>query len=314
MVGSNWLLVSYEPEKEQALFEWALQQCKDHDIHLNILVVLPDLSYEVFKWFEMHDYRGIQQQQTERETQKRQAWIGLAKEEGVSFSLKIKFGRLFYESIVYAMQRKAELVVKLADDMHDQQGFLFKSDDWHLLRKSPFPLLLYRNSSNLPFNQVMASIDVNVEVQPYQPSLLNQTLLSWAEHLHPDCSLNVVHAWQAQMENLVRHWDTDLTERQLIELSEHLYLHHKKALAVELESFGVNVSDCRLYLCKGEPVEAIAQVIENNEVDLLILGTLARGGVPGLLIGNTAEELLERVNCSVLAIKPQNFESPITLD
>lgn len=311
MTDSNWLMVSYEPAKESALFEWALQQCKKQNYHLDLLVVLPDLSFEVFKWFEMHNQQDIQQQQIERETKKRQDWMQRANEHGVSCSLNIRFGKLFYEAIVFGMQRQADWLIKLADDIEDQQGFLFKSDDWHLLRKSPLPILLYRHNTPLPFTKVMASIDVDIETDPYEPTELNQSLLARAQQLQPDNALHIVHAWQAQIEKLARHWSNDLSSQQLNELSEHLYFHHKKALNIELEKFDADPSEARLYLCEGEPVEAIAATVEKQNVDLLVLGTLARAGIPGLLIGNTAEDLLERVNCSVLAIKPKTFKTPI---
>ena len=48
--------------------------------------------------------------------------------------------------------------------------------------------------------------------------------------------------------------------------------------------------------------------------DLVVLGSVSRGGIAGLLIGNTAEKVLERVECSVLTVKPDGFKTPVTLD
>jgi len=45
----------------------------------------------------------------------------------------------------------------------------------------------------------------------------------------------------------------------------------------------------------------------------VVMGTVARTGVPGFIMGNTAETILNHINCSVLAIKPQGFVTPITL-
>lgn len=39
---------------------------------------------------------------------------------------------------------------------------------------------------------------------------------------------------------------------------------------------------------------------------------MGRTGVPGLFIGNTAESVLHQVDCSVLALKPPGFVSPVT--
>ena len=58
----------------------------------------------------------------------------------------------------------------------------------------------------------------------------------------------------------------------------------------------------------------IADAIEEHDVDLLVMGTIARGGIPGFLLGNTAERLFSQINCSVLAIKPDDFVSPVTLE
>jgi universal stress protein E len=44
-----------------------------------------------------------------------------------------------------------------------------------------------------------------------------------------------------------------------------------------------------------------------------VMGTLGRAGIGGILIGNTAETILNRIDCSVMAIKPRGFVTPVTL-
>jgi nucleotide-binding universal stress UspA family protein len=41
------------------------------------------------------------------------------------------------------------------------------------------------------------------------------------------------------------------------------------------------------------------------------MGTVCRTGIPGLIIGNTAERVLDVVDCSVLTVKPEGFVSPV---
>jgi nucleotide-binding universal stress UspA family protein len=69
-----------------------------------------------------------------------------------------------------------------------------------------------------------------------------------------------------------------------------------------------------VHLLKGDPAEVIAEFAKAGGVDLIVMGTVARTGIGGLLIGNTAESTLQRVDCSVLAVKPDGFVSPVTLD
>jgi universal stress protein E len=49
-------------------------------------------------------------------------------------------------------------------------------------------------------------------------------------------------------------------------------------------------------------------------IDLVVMGTVARAGIAGMLIGNTAERVLRKLPCSVLTVKPDGFVSPVRLD
>ncbi|MGE3600210.1 MAG: universal stress protein, partial [Dehalococcoidia bacterium] len=49
-------------------------------------------------------------------------------------------------------------------------------------------------------------------------------------------------------------------------------------------------------------------------IDLVVMGTVARAGIAGMLLGNTAERILRKLPCSVLTVKPDGFTSPVRLD
>ena len=46
---------------------------------------------------------------------------------------------------------------------------------------------------------------------------------------------------------------------------------------------------------------------------MVVMGTLSRSGPAGVLIGNTAEKVLARIDCSVLAVKPEAFITPVRI-
>jgi nucleotide-binding universal stress UspA family protein len=56
---------------------------------------------------------------------------------------------------------------------------------------------------------------------------------------------------------------------------------------------------------------AILKFIDDHQIDLLLMGTVARGGLEGASIGNTSERLVTQVPCSMLVVKPADFKSPI---
>lgn len=68
------------------------------------------------------------------------------------------------------------------------------------------------------------------------------------------------------------------------------------------------------HLIKGPPRNEVPGLAKSLQVDLVVMGTVARTGVPGFLIGNTAEAMPGQIDCPVLAVKPAGFVTPVTLD
>ena len=57
----------------------------------------------------------------------------------------------------------------------------------------------------------------------------------------------------------------------------------------------------------GAPDKQILRIIEENDIDVVIMGTKTRSGIGGIFVGNTTERLLPQIPCSLLAVKPADF-------
>jgi nucleotide-binding universal stress UspA family protein len=68
------------------------------------------------------------------------------------------------------------------------------------------------------------------------------------------------------------------------------------------------------HILKGEPDRLIPEMSEKLAADVVVMGTVARTGLDGVLIGNTAENVLQQIGRSVLAVKPEGFVSPVRLE
>ena len=64
---------------------------------------------------------------------------------------------------------------------------------------------------------------------------------------------------------------------------------------------------------KGPAGIVVPAFVAKHEVDPLVMGTVARTGLAGVVMGNTAEQVLDMVDCSVVAIKPSGFVSPLAV-
>jgi len=66
-----------------------------------------------------------------------------------------------------------------------------------------------------------------------------------------------------------------------------------------------------VHLRHAPPAEAIRSAADEVKADLLVMGTVCRTGIAGFLIGNTAETVIPDASCSLLALKPEGFVSPV---
>ena len=181
----------------------------------------------------------------------------------------------------------------------------------HLLRKSPVPVWVETPRGD-------PSPDVAVAVGPFGPSEepLNERLIQMAGSLTAirQGTLHIVHAWRLEGETLLRRGRIRQPTEYVDELVETAHLEASggiKQLAERAETYGIPYE---LHLEKGRPTQVIPTTIATIRPGVVVLGTLARTGLRGMFIGNTAEAVLGTVEASVLAAKPDNFVSPIPPD
>ncbi|MGF1618787.1 MAG: universal stress protein [Acidimicrobiia bacterium] len=65
-------------------------------------------------------------------------------------------------------------------------------------------------------------------------------------------------------------------------------------------------------LVKGVPGQMLPQLADRLKINLIVMGTVARRGLSGLIMGNTAETMMRSVRCSILTVKPEGFVSPVS--
>lgn len=311
---THLLLVSKSVEHEQALFDWTLNLAQNQGAKVSVLRVLPEMDQGVFSWFDELIPEEVKARQKQAVLAEFEGWYTQAKAAGVTLEIQVEFGKLFYRAIQYVLNQSVDWLIKQTDEAsHTLTAHIFDSHDLHLLRKCPCPVLLHKHGTSLPFQKVMACIDVNLDADLTKPDVFNQTILKTALKVveQDGANLEVLHAWQADTENWVRYWNTDLPEKALFQFREGVRNQHLKAVEVEIEALNAPQITMEPVLPKGEAAKVIPPIVALHQVDLLVMGTLGRDGLPGMIIGNTSESILEQVNCSVLALKPSHFVSPV---
>ena len=182
----------------------------------------------------------------------------------------------------------------------------------HLLRKCPVPVWVDAAGEH-------SSPDVAVAVGPLNDGIsgdsLAVTLLEIATSLaaRRGGTLHVIHAWRLDGESLLRSGRRGPPAAQIDAMVAEEYQIAQMGLKRLLEftpDFDVPIE---LHVDKGEPGDVVQRVLELHKPGVVVMGTLARAGLKGVFMGNTAERVLGTIDGSVLAVKPRGFETPVAV-
>ncbi|MBU1193152.1 MAG: universal stress protein [Gammaproteobacteria bacterium] len=238
---------------------------------------------------------------------------------------KVLQGTPFLEIIRAVLRDGHDLVIK-APETGDWLDRLIGSDDMHLLRKCPCPVWLIKPQTPKAHRRILAAVDVHDIYPPAELEsrrVLNQQVLEIAISLAlaDFAELHIVHVWDAIGESAMRGVFMSATEQQI-----KSYVEQNRLRSEECLDRLINEMTCALgeetmgylkphkHLVKGQARKEIPVIAKQIDADLVVMGTVARTGLPGFIMGNTAESILNQINCSVFAIKPPDFITPVTLE
>jgi nucleotide-binding universal stress UspA family protein len=224
---------------------------------------------------------------------------------GLGVRTRVAWGRPFEVIIREALRHPTQLVMKTAHAERHGEAPLFGSTARHLFRKCPVPVWVVKPRRARRIRRVLAAIDP-VEPTPDEVDLNPEILQAALDIASSEgAELHVCHAFWSLTEHV-------LPKESQPAVSE-FRARAREAMARLLSPFELSVDDPRVHILDGDAGQVIPGFATKERIDLLVMGTIARAGVPGLLIGNTAERILQAVDCSVLAIKPRDFVSPVRL-
>ena len=173
---------------------------------------------------------------------------------------------------------------------------LLTPEDWKLLRYCPSPVLLAKTAQSWEHGVILAAVDVgnnDPEHMALHTSIVDHGFRI-ASMAHAE--LHVVSAHPAPMlatVDAVYPLDTEL---------EQTYRAECKVFQQQCE-----IDDSRLHIEEGPADVIIPRVAKNLDAVVTVMGTVARTGFSGALIGNTAEVVIDKLESDILVLKPDDI-------
>ncbi|MEO1723781.1 MAG: universal stress protein [Pseudomonadota bacterium] len=231
----------------------------------------------------------------------------------------VSVGKAYLEVIRRVAAADCDLVVKKAEPLSGVGRLLFASDDQHLLRKCPCPVWLQTTTAPKRPRRVLAAVDLDLSdaEEPQTLADLNRRVIAAACMIAraPGAEVFVLHAWDAIGEGMIAAFAGGRDAR--ISADEYV----GEILNARQEAMDRFLGQVRREfdprfrfvprLARGSPETVIHAQRMEIAADAVVMGTVARTGLSGVFIGNTAENIINCLDCSVLAVKPAGFASPL---
>lgn len=294
---------------DQALAGAAKLAC-GNGAHLTIVDVIPEPEGAA-TWEKEHglDLVGILKEQYRTKLEKLAETLDIPHDH---VKTQILVGIPFVAIIRTVITQQYDLLIKSAQRNQGPWDQIFGSSDMHLMRKCPCPVWIDRERTVRPYGRILAAVDPSAGQSIELAEKIMQLATSLAAN--ESAQLDVVHCWQADGETMMKSGFGKVPEEKRIAYVESVKSEHAAEFSQLITPFDLNLDSENVHMIKGIAAKKVYELSKEIQADLIIIGTVGRTGIPGFFIGNTAENILQSTQCSVMAVKPEGFVSPVSVE
>ncbi|MCL1074596.1 universal stress protein [Shewanella dokdonensis] len=252
----------------------------------NMLGKTPEIFAYCYEYFSGDPiiYEEVKQQLLQHKQQ--QLMERLQQLEAGDVPVHVVWCKYLYEhACEYAANEGFDLVVK---GIHPSEHML--PTDWQLLRTTKVPVMLLTQNPLQRGNSVLMALDLDTDNLHKQQ--LNRQVLQHAKTLAAATRGKLHLAYILRVPRLIR----DLEVLNIQQLVKNAYRRHQQLLTE------IGLPKEQIHILSGEPDLCLYQLACRLKSDYLVMGARQRQGLMGWMLGNTAEQILQRSRSNVLVI------------
>ncbi len=296
----------FSPHAEAA-FRQAVYLARQSGAKITLLHTLPDLrqlvesaSYQAKVDFMYGERSLFHREVTQASEAKLHAMVTGAEAADLEIRVMTTLGTPAIEITHEVQKSGCDLVLTGTRGMAAWRQIFVGSTAKRLIRTCPTSLWIVKHEQQIPPKVVLAATDFSEVSREAVLEAFWIAKQSAAEfHL-----LHVIDI-QDVPEEILAGISGQLSVREQVNQEAKHRLDHF------IDSLHVDPGLIRSHLSLGTPWQEIKQLAKHRQADLIAIGTIGRSGIQGLLLGNTAEKVLDHCDCSILTVKPVGFVSPI---
>ncbi|CAH0539867.1 universal stress protein UspE [Vibrio marisflavi] len=307
-IYNNILVVADINHDEQPALARAMQLASKSQSrsHITFFLSIYDFSYDMTSMLSIDERdamrRGVIHQ--------REQWMTKISEDytndSVDFEVKVVWHNRPYEAIIAQVFSGNHDIIIKGTRKHDVlESVIFTPTDWHLLRKSPTPVLLVKNQHWPENSSVLAAVHVASESEAHIG--LNDRMVELLQDISTrlEAKPYLVNSYPVTPANIT----IELPEFDPTTYTDAVRAHHLMSMKALRQKHSMDEE--QTVVGQGLPEDVIPEAVNDLNAAMVILGTTGRTGLSAVFIGNTAEHVIDKIDCDVLALKPEGFVSPL---
>ena len=299
------IIAVIDPTKDdQNALARSIDLAKKSGASITAFMTVYDFSYEMTTMLSGDEREAMRQ----AVLKDRELWLKelISPYQNINIDTQVIWHNRPYEAIINTViNDKYDLVIKGTHQHGTLKAVIFTPTDWHILRKCPCPVLLVKDHEWPANGNIIAALNVGSDEDEHQS--LNKKITEEAQCLADLIGSNVhlVNSFPGTPVNIA----IEIPEFNASEYNSTMLNHHQKAMNTHAEQFGIPTENT--HVIEGLPQDVIETIANDLDAELVVLGTIGRTGLSATFIGNTAEHVIDKLNCDVLALKPKGYISPL---
>lgn len=308
MATSNSILVVIEPEiHPHEVIERAIWLARISGSSLDVLLCDPDVGPLREGWYLSNEAKEIGEQIRVAQAEMIDDLADNARDMGITVKTGVLENRPIAEGILHHARETAPGYVMKGTQYHSAaERAIFVDTDWQLIRACPCPLYLVKPKELRAHPVLLAAVDPTHARD--KPAALDQAIVEQAQSIASatEGEVHLVHSYQR-----ISSIGSEATRTfkpiriPLDDLDKKITAEHRQKLNALANAHGVDAE--HVHQLPGRTRELLPAFARAHNIDIVVMGALARWGLKRAVIGSTAERVLDHLPCDVLIVRaPQD--------
>ncbi|MGD0490936.1 MAG: universal stress protein [Steroidobacteraceae bacterium] len=223
--------------------------------------------------------------------------------EEIVVNTKVETGYPVHEAILRAVRlAKADLLIIEARKHNVFARLLLTQTDFELIRHCPVPLLIVKRQTAWRRPRILAALD------PFhihdKPTGLDSEIAGAALAIASMVggSVHATHIYRPLV-GFVPDLAGATALTTMPETDNKYKATVRRRFYEAVDRYGIAKN--KAHLVCGDPAVALPAVARSTRAGLIVMGAMSRSGLKRIFIGNTAERVLDGLQCDVLVVKPK---------